>query len=99
MLVANLPEQTSDCFQVAAASGTLGAGQRSGENSRVNCSSAGFECVRRGLDSLGVTALHRLIENSEASRRIFYERGEQGADHFFHTRFAQLRAEALEIYV
>jgi hypothetical protein len=99
VLTANLLEQVGDCFEVSAASSVLGAGQRRGENSRVNCSGARFERVRGGLDRPGITGLHGLVEAREAAGRIFHERAEQSAEHFFDTGFAELRAKAVDIYV
>jgi hypothetical protein len=98
VLTANLFDQASDCFEVSRASRFFDIGERRGESSRVNCSSAGFVRVRGRLDCLGVTALHRLLESREANDRIFRERCEQRAEHLAHARFAQLRAEAIDIY-
>jgi hypothetical protein len=99
VLTANLLDQVGDCFEVSASSGVLGAGQRRRENSRVNCSRARFERMRGGLDCVGITALHCLLEGREAGGRIFRERCKQGAEHLFDTGFAELRAKALDIYV
>jgi hypothetical protein len=99
VLAANQLDQVGHCFEVAAASGGLGVGERRGENSRVNCPRARFERVRGGLDCLGITALHRVVEGRKARGRIFHERREQSAEHLFHAAFAQLRAKALDIDV
>jgi len=55
--------------------------------------------VRGCLDCLGITALHCLLEGCEADRRIFRERGEQGAEHLFYAALSQLRTKALDINV
>jgi hypothetical protein len=53
--------------------------------------------VRGGLDCLGITALHCLLEGPEADGCILHERREQRAEHLAHTGFAELRAKALDI--
>jgi len=65
----------------------------------VNRSGAGLEGVRCGLDCLGITTLHGLLEGREACGRIFHERAEQSAEHLFDAGFAELRAKAVDIYV
>lgn len=98
VLAANLIDQVGDCVEVSRPSGVLGAGQRRGENRRVNCSGARLERVCGGLDCLGITTLPCVLEGREAGGCIFRERVEEGVEHLLHTGFAELRAKALDIY-
>jgi hypothetical protein len=97
VLAANLLDQAGDCFQVPTASRVLRTGQLRGENARVNCSSPRLVSVGGALDRLGIATRYCAFESCEAKWRIFNERGEQWQKHLFHTCFAQLCAEALDI--